>query len=45
VRLDHQPYLASWRELQGIARGQREVHFHLNSAFHSRGHDYVALLE
>jgi hypothetical protein len=44
MRLDHQPHFASGRELQRIARCQREVDFHLQAAKHARTHDHVALL-
>jgi hypothetical protein len=45
VRLNHQPDLETGRELQRIARGQREVNFHFDSALYPRGDDYIALLK
>ena len=41
VCLHDQPDFASGRELQGIARGQREVHFHLDAYVDASGNDHV----
>ena len=45
MRFDHQPHFPAGFQLQRIARGQREVNFHLDSALHARGDDHIALLE
>ena len=43
VRLHYQPDFASWLQLEGIARRQREMDFHLHSAIHFCHYDHIAL--
>ena len=45
VRLDHQPDFLAWREVKGVAGGERQVDFHVHPAVHAGGDDYVALLQ
>lgn len=45
VRFDHEPYLFTRFQLQGVASGHSEMNFHQNAAFHlGRDHD-ISLLE
>ena len=45
MRLNHQPYFPSWRKFERIACRQSKVNFHLDSAFHARRNDHIALLQ
>ena len=45
VGFDDQPDFAANLELQRIARGNREMDFHFDSALHPRRDDYIPLIQ